>query len=84
MHVNVTEHEPGIALFVPDEDALIFYRAIALFGKTHLNSNGYIYCELDSAHAVACKALFEDNGYKNVEIRKDVHGNWRMLKAGMS
>ena len=84
MHVNVTEHEPAIALFVPDADALVFYRAIALSGKNHLNSNGYIYCELDAGHAAACKALFEDTDYNNVEIKKDMHGNWRMLKAGMS
>jgi release factor glutamine methyltransferase len=83
MHVNVTGHEPGIALFVPDDDPLLFYRAIARFGIAHLNDDGYIYCELDAAHAAACKALFEDNGYRNVEIRKDMHGNWRLLKAGM-
>jgi len=83
MHINVTGHEPAIALFVPDNDPLIFYRAIALFGKTHLSGSGYIYCELDSEHAVACKALFENSGYKNVEIRRDIHGNWRMIRAGM-
>ena len=83
MHKNVTDHEPAIALFVPDNDALVFYRAIAAFGKEHLSSNGYIYCELDAAHAAACKTLFEAAGYKDVEIKKDMHGNWRMLRAGM-
>jgi len=81
MHINVTEHEPDIALFVPDGDALVFYCTIAAFGKNHLKSNGYIYCELDSARAERCKALFEDYDYRNVDIRKDMHGNWRMLKA---
>jgi release factor glutamine methyltransferase len=81
IHPNVKDHEPEIALFVPDDDALLFYRAIALFGKEHLNQNGYIYCELDAAHATECKNLFEQAGYKNVEIRKDMHGNWRMLRA---
>lgn len=81
MHTNVTRHEPHIALFVPDNDALLFYRAIAVFGKTHLKQGGYIYCELDASHAEECKILFENAGYINVEIRKDMHGNWRMLKA---
>jgi release factor glutamine methyltransferase len=81
LHTNVKDHEPGLALFVPDDDSLVFYKAIALFGRQHLNSNGYIYCELDANHAMECKALFEAIGYKNVEIRKDIHGNWRMLKA---
>jgi len=81
---NVAAHEPGIALFVPDTDPLVFYRAIAEFGKEHLNDQGYIYCELESGHAAASKKLFEDHGYKNVVIEKDMHGNWRMLKAGFS
>ena len=81
MHKNVKDYEPAIALFVPDADALVFYKAIASFGKEHLNSNGYIYCELDAGHAAACKALFEEYGYNDVEIRKDMHGNWRMLRA---
>ncbi len=82
MHTNVKDHEPSIALFVPDEDALVFYKAIADFGKEHLNINGYIYCELDTAHAFECKALFEEEGYENVEIRKDMNDSWRMLRVG--
>lgn len=81
IHTNVKDHEPGIALFVPDNDALLFYRAIAAFGKEHLNANGYIYCELDAMHAFECKDLFEMQGYTDVEVRKDMHGNWRMLIA---
>ncbi len=82
LHKNVTDHEPAIALFVPDNDALVFYRAIAAFGKDHLTGNGYIYCELDAGHAMECKVMFEAEGYKNVEVRKDMHGNLRMLRAG--
>ena len=81
LHSNVKDHEPALALFVPYNDALVFYKAISLFGKEHLNSNGHIYCELDAAHAEECKTLFESAGYKNVELMKDIHGNWRMLKA---
>lgn len=81
LHANVRNHEPHIALFVPAEDALLFYKMIAVFGKAHLADNGYIYCELDAAHAFECKTLFEETGYKQAELRKDMHGNWRMLKA---
>ena len=84
MHPNVRDYEPGIALFVPADDALLFYRVIAEFGREHLKTNGYIYCELEASHAADTKTMFEGKGYKNVEIRKDMHGNWRMLRAGLS
>jgi release factor glutamine methyltransferase len=83
IHPNVKHYEPDKALFVPDKDPLIFYKAIASFGKEHLKQDGYIYCELDAKQATECKILFEEADYKNVEIRKDMHGNWRMLKAGI-
>ena len=83
MHTNVKDHEPGIALFVPDDDPLVFYRAIAAFGKEHLKSNGYIYCELDAGQAMECRTLFEEAGYKEVLLSKDMSGNWRMLRAGI-
>jgi release factor glutamine methyltransferase len=82
LHINVAANEPGLALFVPDEDALVFYRAIADFGKQHLIEGGLIYCELDAAHAVETKLLFENEGYQNVSLRKDMHGNERMLRVG--
>jgi release factor glutamine methyltransferase len=84
MHINVKDFEPASALFVPDTDPLVFYSAIASFGLEHLNNNGYIYCETDSGHTEACKILFEQYGYSPVEIRKDMNGNWRMLKACLS
>jgi len=81
LHTNVRDHEPGLALFVPNDDALVFYRAIAAFGSQHLNTNGYIYCELDAGHAQECKELFEQSGYSDVLLRKDMSDNWRMLRA---
>ena len=81
MHANVKDHEPEIALFVPDDDVLVFYKAIAEFGKTHLTNEGIIYCELEASHGAECKALFEGEGYTDVEIRKDMHDNLRMLRA---
>ncbi|MBS1689695.1 MAG: peptide chain release factor N(5)-glutamine methyltransferase [Bacteroidetes bacterium] len=81
LHKNVKDFEPSLALFVPNDDALLFYRTIAMFGKEHLNKEGCIYCELHVDYALATKQLFEDMGYSYVEIRKDMHGNLRMLKA---
>jgi len=81
LHKNVKDFEPSLALFVPNDDALLFYRTIAAFGKEHLNKEGGIYCELHVDYALATKQLFEDMGYKYVELRKDMHGNLRMLKA---
>ena len=81
LHTNVGDHEPSLALFVPAADALLFYRAIAIFGKTHLHAGGCIYCEIEANHSTECRTLFEQHGYINVEVRKDMHGNWRMLKA---
>lgn len=78
---NVRDYEPDAALFVPEDDALLFYRKIALFGKKHLQPNGAIYCELHRDYAVATKELFEAMNYKDVSLRKDIHGNDRMLKA---
>ncbi len=83
MHINVSKHEPDIALFVPDDDALVFYRAIADFGLKHLSPSGNIYCELDTDHAMATKQLFEHMGYESVALRKDIHDNYRMIKASL-
>jgi release factor glutamine methyltransferase len=81
---NVRDYEPGAALFVPSDDALLFYRHIAEFGQTHLSDSGAIYCELNAEKGDSTKDLFLKYGYRNVEVRKDMHGNDRMLKATMS
>lgn len=81
LHENVINHEPHLALFVPDNDPLIFYSAIAAFGNSHLSDGGSIYCELDADNALATKVMFEVAGYTKVEIKQDMHGNLRMLKA---
>ncbi len=81
MDRNVKDYEPGTALFVPDDDPQLFYRAIALFGKTQLADGGAIYCELHRDYAADTVALFEEIGYNEVVLRKDLHGNNRMLRA---
>ena len=84
MAANVTDWEPRLALFVADSDPLIFYRAIADFGKGHLLKNGVIYCELHADYGLATFELFEKAGYKNVFLRRDISGNDRMLRASLS
>lgn len=81
LHDNVKNHEPHLALFVPADDALLFYREIAMFGKTHLKQGGTIYCELHVDYALQTKQLFEEIGYDSVIVKEDMHGNLRMLKA---
>lgn len=81
LHTNVRDHEPGLALFVPGNDALLFYRNIAEFGLTNLKDDGIIYCELHVDYAIDTQALFTAMGYRHTELRKDMHGNLRMLKA---
>jgi release factor glutamine methyltransferase len=80
MHPNVVMHEPSAALFVPDNDALVFYNAIAEFGKIHLNEKGSIYVEINESLGEATRLLFEAHGYKAV-IKKDMQGKERMIKA---
>jgi len=81
LDINVREYEPGTALFVPNDDALLFYKAIAEFGRSHINEGGLIYCELHRDYATQAKTLFEEAGYKDVTLKQDMHGNMRMLKA---
>ena len=80
MEANVTEFEPSLALFVPDNDPLIFYRAIAEMGKTHLKDTGHIMVEMHAILATACQQLFQQYGYAT-EIKQDMQGKERMLRA---
>jgi release factor glutamine methyltransferase len=81
MHRNVAGFEPASALFVPDDDPLLFYRHIAVFGHSHLRPGGAVYCELHRDYSEETAALFRESGYTQVITRKDMHDNWRMLKA---
>lgn len=80
MAKNVTEFEPSIALFVNNNDPFIFYKKIAGFAKSHLNRNGKIYVEVHENYAKEVKDIFEQTGFTS-EIRKDIYGNARMVKA---
>ena len=80
MSRNVVVYEPETALFVPDADPLIFYRAIADFGHEKLNSSGSIYLEIHEDLGNAVTSLLVTNGYK-VTLKKDMQGKDRMVKA---
>jgi release factor glutamine methyltransferase len=81
MHENVLEHEPDLALFVPNEDPLRFYAHIAEQGKDALRPNGRIYCEINEHFGAETMGLFEKLGYQNVELHKDMQGKDRMVSC---
>ncbi len=81
MENNVLDWEPSIALFVPDSDPLLFYRTIAELGLEMLVPEGALYFEINRAYGVMMKSMLEQMGYRHVELRKDMFGNDRMIKA---
>ncbi len=81
MRINVTQHEPHLALFVPDEDPLIFYRAIARSAQKLLREGGVLYFEIHENFAVETKMMLHDEGYTQVEIRRDINEKERMICA---
>ena len=81
MNANVVDHEPHTALFVPDNDPLVFYRALAAFGKKRMYENGAIYMEIHEEIGNDVVKLFEENGYINVQLKKDMQGKNRMIRA---
>ena len=80
MRKIVTDFEPHLALFVPDEDPLLFYKKIARFCKAHLSKTGNIFVEINEGLGEEVAALFKNENYV-IELRKDMHGKDRMLKA---
>jgi release factor glutamine methyltransferase len=83
MNENVLKYEPHIALFVPDDDALIFYKKIAEFALTHLAPGGKVYVEINQKMGKETVNVFEEKGFKKVEIIKDMSGNERFINAKM-
>lgn len=81
MERNVLDWEPDLALFVPDDDPLLFYRRIAEIGLEILSPGGTLYYEINQLYGNETVRLLQEKGYKNVELRKDLSGNDRMIKA---
>ena len=77
----VTEHEPDMALFVPDHDPLLFYRAIARFAQQHLAPQGRLYFEINAAYGSETCQMLQGEGFRQVTLRQDVNGRDRMICA---
>lgn len=81
MHTNVLDHEPPGALFVPDADPLVFYRAIARFAKGALAPGGKLYFEINEALGPETTVLLEGLGFEEIKIHRDINGRDRMAEA---
>lgn len=81
MQKNVLDHEPSLALFVKDTAPLIFYERIIKLSKTCLVKGGRLYFEINERFGDEISALFSDNGFKDVEIIKDLSGKDRIAKG---
>lgn len=78
---NVLDYEPHIALFVSDNDPLIFYRKIAQLALNSLKKEGFLYFEINQYLGNQMKDLLEKLGFKNILLKKDIYGNDRMIRA---
>lgn len=79
---NVRENEPTEALFVADEDPLLYYRLIARFALDHLSPQGMVYVELNETLGNEAEQLFQSMGFTKTALKKDMQGKVRMLRAG--
>ncbi len=78
---NVLNNEPHLALFVSDENPLIFYNKIAGLAKQHLTKNGLLFFEINQYLGEETVKMLKEKGFTNIELKKDVFGNDRMIKA---
>ena len=78
---NVLDYEPHLALFVDDNDALVFYRKIAVLAKSGLSENGQLFFEINQYLGKEMTDLLEKMHFKNIELRKDIYDNDRMISC---
>lgn len=87
MHVNVLNHEPHVALFVPQDNPLLFYDKISDMALKHLTKNGKLYFEINAAYGQETKRMLLKKGFAEVTLRKDMNGRDRFvigcLRAGL-
>lgn len=81
MTTAVVDHEPHLALFVPDENPFLFYKALAHAGREALKKNGFIICEINAALAQPTAEVFKEYGFASVQLIKDLSGKDRFIKA---
>jgi release factor glutamine methyltransferase len=80
---NVLANEPHLALFVKDQNSLLFYNKIADLAKQHLTKNGNLFFEINQYLSEETLNLLKEKGFKNIELRKDIFKNDRMIKASL-
>ena len=81
MERHVLDYEPSLALFVPDDDPLLFYRAIADYARQSLTAGGSLFFEINPLYAGQLKSLLSAMSYHHIEVRDDQYGKPRMIKA---
>ena len=81
MHSTVIEHEPSLALFVPNDNPLLFYKHISDFANNSLNNGGRIYFEINQYYAEETKQMLNERGFKDIQLKTDLAGNKRMIRA---
>jgi len=81
MSAHVLEHEPAMALFVDDDDPIIFYKELIKFAEHKLVKGGYLFFELHELYGIEVRDYLQLFGFEHIEIRKDLQGKSRMLKA---
>ncbi len=79
MEKNVLDFEPDLALFVLDNDPLLFYKRIADFAKIHLKAGGKLYFEINEAFGRECCDILQEKGFSKIVLKKDIHGKDRMI-----
>ncbi len=81
MHNNVLQYEPEIALFVDDQNPLIFYKRIAQLAQLSLKDEGELFLEINQYLGKPLMELLRNNGFREIEIKKDLYGADRMIRA---
>jgi release factor glutamine methyltransferase len=81
MNKNVTDFEPHLALFVPDDDPLLFYREIIGFASQHLNRGGHLYFEINEKLGQEVSSLLQSASFTDIVLRKDINGKDRLMRA---
>lgn len=81
LNQNVVNYEPHMALFVPDNDPLVFYKALIHYSRHRLHANGRLYMEINEVAAEEIKNLFDAEGMYTIEIKKDLQGKNRMVRV---
>lgn len=81
MEKNVLDYEPELALFVTDDEPLIFYTRIAEFSQVHLKNGGRLYFEINEAFGKECSEMLQEKGFTEISLKQDIHGKDRMIRS---